>query len=186
MPTSSRGNPVQFEEWERIGQQNVMLFTNREQLCISGKLDPATKGQCSVPRSLRLPITQCFLLDTTYCSCGFNTCPRWISIGSSVSFGTRDSHDTLETEQSSTSACLRIICACRPKVAETANTLHQNIALSPYRGLFSRGPSKNQIRTDCFRRASACCRTGHGMLSCPGKLSLLHATKTSDGSLILI
>lgn len=52
-----------------------------------------------------------------------------------------------------------------------------NTRVSPYRGLFSRGPSKNQIRTDCFRRASACCRTGHGMLSCPGKLSFVACYK---------
>lgn len=63
------------------------------------------------------------MLSVTYCSCGFKTCPRWIFAGRFVSFGTSGPHDLFETKQSSSSAFLRIICVCRPKVAETANTL---------------------------------------------------------------
>lgn len=155
--TSSRGNPVQFEEWEQIGQQNVMLFTNREQLCISGKLDPATKGPCSVPRSLRLPV-----VGSTPAHGGSR--PRGPSPSKPeirTIFLRRNKAQPVLVYESSAPAGRRW-----PKL----RTL--NIRVSPYRGLF------NQIRTDFFRRASACCRTVHGMLSCPGKVPLSHATKT--------
>lgn len=139
---------VQFEEWEQIGQQNVMLFTNREQLCISGKLDPATKGPCSVPRSLRLPV-----VGSTPAHGGSR--PRGPSPSKPeirTIFLRRNKAQPVLVYESSAPAGRRW-----PKL-RTPNT-----RVSPYRGLL------NQIRTDFFRRASACCRTGHGMLSCPGK-----------------
>ena len=130
-----------------------------------------------MPLSLRLPITQCFLLDTTAVvrstPAHGGSRPR----GPSVSFETRDPHDLLETEQSSP---VLVYESSAPAGRRWPKLRTLNTRVSPYRGLFI------QIRTDFFRRASACCRTGHGMLSCPGKLPLWHATKTSDGSLILI